>query len=72
MFYIAGYVCTGNAEEKSVPLFQAKELFAIQSDFSQPSDVVVGNSDMIYVLDGVNGLFMSHQRLWLKLEPVKG
>lgn len=43
-----------NAQETSTPIFKSKSLFTIKSNFSQPSDVVVGNNGKIYVLDGVN------------------
>jgi len=43
-----------NAQETSTPILSTKPLITIQADFSQPSDVVVGNSGKIYVLDGVN------------------
>lgn len=49
-----GFFSAANAQESSTPIFKSKPLFTIQSNLSQPSDVVVGNSGKIYVLDGVN------------------
>ena len=49
-----GFSLVVNAQDTSIPILSAKSLFTIQSGFSQPSDVVVGNNGKIYVLDGVN------------------
>ena len=43
-----------HAQKTSVPAVKAKQLFTIESNFTQPSDVVAGNNGSIYVLDGVN------------------
>lgn len=43
-----------NAQEVSVPIFKTQPLVSIQHSFRQPSDVVVGNNNHVYVLDGVN------------------
>jgi tripartite motif-containing protein 71 len=42
------------AQEISLPLCPAKHLYAITSDFQNPSDVVAGRNNNVYVLDGVN------------------
>jgi len=49
-------VATMNGQELSAPVLTAEPVVVIQSNFSQPSDVVVGNNKRIYVLDGVNNL----------------
>jgi len=49
-----GFSLVANAQDTSTPILSTKSLFTIQSGFSQPSDVVVGNNGKIYVLDGVN------------------
>jgi len=54
IFMVTGFSLVVNAQDTSTPTLSAKSLFTIQSNFSQPSDVVVGNSGKIYVLDGVN------------------
>ena len=51
---LLAFSTVANAQEASVPIFRTKPLFTIQSNFKQPSDVVVGNNGKIYVLDGVN------------------
>jgi DNA-binding beta-propeller fold protein YncE len=42
------------AQEAPPPIFPAKHLYTITSDFQNPSDVVSGSNGKIYVLDGVN------------------
>lgn len=42
------------AQEVSLPLCPAKHLYTITSDFQNPSDVVAGKNNKVYVLDGVN------------------
>jgi DNA-binding beta-propeller fold protein YncE len=42
------------AQEASLPLCPAKHLSTITSDFQNPSDVVAGKNNKVYVLDGVN------------------
>jgi len=42
------------AQDAPPPIFPAKHLFTITSDFQNPSDVVTGSNGKIYVLDGVN------------------
>ncbi len=53
---LMGGVPAMNAQELSAPVLPAEPAVVIQSNFSQPSDVVVGNNKRIYVLDGVNNL----------------
>ena len=36
------------------PVLKTHTLLTIQADFTQPSDLVVGNNQRIYILDGVN------------------
>ena len=54
IFMVTGFFLVVNAQDTSTPILSAKSLFTIKSSFSQPSDVVVGNNQKIYVLDGVN------------------
>jgi DNA-binding beta-propeller fold protein YncE len=49
-----GSFFTAHAQETPTPIFRSKSLLTIKSNFSQPSDVAVGNNGNIYVLDGVN------------------
>ena len=42
-----------HAQDAPPPLFPAKHLFTITSDFQNPSDVVTGSNGNIFVLDGV-------------------
>ena len=42
------------AQDAPPPIFPAKHLYTITSDFQNPSDVVAGKNGKIYVLDGVN------------------
>lgn len=49
-----GFFLTANAQDASTPILPTRLLLTIQSDFRQPSDVVVGKSGRVYVLDGVN------------------
>jgi DNA-binding beta-propeller fold protein YncE len=42
------------AQEISLSLCPAKHLYTITSDFQNPSDVVAGKNNKVYVLDGVN------------------
>src|SRR5210317_1094777 len=42
------------AQDAPPPIFKAKRLYTITSDFQNPSDVVAGNNGKVYVLDGVN------------------
>lgn len=49
-----GFFLIANAQEVSTPILSTKLLHIIKSDFSQPSDVVVGKNKRVYVLDGVN------------------
>ena len=56
-FLIAIFVAlpfAANAQEASTSIFSTKPIITIQSNFSQPSDVVVGKNRRVYVLDGVN------------------
>ena len=42
------------AQDAPPPIFPAKHLHTITSDFQNPSDVVAGKNGKVYVLDGVN------------------
>lgn len=42
------------AQETSLPLCPAQHLYTITSDLRNPSDVVAGKNNKVYVLDGVN------------------
>ena len=42
------------AQETALPLCPAKPLYTITADFQNPSDVVAGRNNNVYVLDGVN------------------
>ena len=42
------------SQETSLPLCPMKHLYTITSDFQNPSDVVAGKNNKVYVLDGVN------------------
>jgi len=54
MAILPGFAPLVNAQEVSAPIFPTKPLLIIQSNFMQPSDVVVGSNGRIYILDGVN------------------
>lgn len=54
MAYFLGFVTLVNGQDFPTPILSTKSLFTIQSNFNQPSDIVVGNNKKIYVLDGVN------------------
>lgn len=49
-----GFSPAVNAQEASTPVLSTKPIITIQSNFRQPSDVVVATNGRIYVLDGVN------------------
>jgi len=44
----------------SPPVMKSKTLFTLEGNYRQPSDVVAGTNDRIYVLDGVNNRVQVH------------
>jgi DNA-binding beta-propeller fold protein YncE len=44
----------------SAPVMKSKTLFNLEGNYRQPSDVVAGTNDRVYVLDGVNNRVKVH------------